>query len=141
MNKHKFTSILVISGILLLGLLAGPMGLAQTMPQAKIANPPGDTVQEARAETASPRAEIDLRPDAITLPPPIRANAPAMNGLNILTLTKRAEGTLVAGTLLTYILTITNTSAATDVTQAVITDRIPAGASYVSGGSLVGGGV
>jgi uncharacterized repeat protein (TIGR01451 family) len=139
-NKHKFASILILSGILLLGLLAGPIGLAQTMPQAKTPDPSGDTAQEARTETASSYDEINPLPDAITLPPLTRRNAPALNGLNILTLAKRTEGTLVAGTPLTYILTITNTGVST-ITQAVITDRIPAGATYVSGGSLVGSGV
>jgi uncharacterized repeat protein (TIGR01451 family) len=53
----------------------------------------------------------------------------------VLTIRKTAPATMVPGSLITYTLTISNTGTAT-ATNPLILDRIPAGAHYVSGGSL-----
>jgi uncharacterized repeat protein (TIGR01451 family) len=54
-----------------------------------------------------------------------------------LTITKTGPVTVATGSPITYTLTITNTGPAT-ATNLVITDRIPTGAVYQSGGTLVG---
>jgi uncharacterized repeat protein (TIGR01451 family) len=55
----------------------------------------------------------------------------------VLTITKHGPVTATAGSLITYTLTVTNhgTLAASNL---LITDALPAGATYISGGSLVG---
>ncbi len=54
-----------------------------------------------------------------------------------LTISKTALATAMAGDLITYTLTITNSGEIT-ATNLVITDAIPVGANYVSGGTRVG---
>jgi uncharacterized repeat protein (TIGR01451 family) len=54
-----------------------------------------------------------------------------------LALTKSGPGTAKVGNPITYTLTLTNNSSFT-TTNLVITDAIPANASYLSGGTLVG---
>ncbi|MEZ4644762.1 MAG: PKD domain-containing protein [Chloroflexota bacterium] len=55
----------------------------------------------------------------------------------VLNIAKTGPATAVSGALITYTLTLTNDSA-TPAANVVITDRLPIGASYVSGGTLVG---
>lgn len=57
-----------------------------------------------------------------------------------LTISKRAPSTAIAGAPITYTLTITN-SGATTATGLIVTDDLPAGATYVSGGTLVNNSV
>jgi RHS repeat-associated protein/uncharacterized repeat protein (TIGR01451 family) len=56
-----------------------------------------------------------------------------------LAISKTAPAEALAGTPITYTLTITNRGEITGVTNLVITDAIPSGASYVSGGTPVDG--
>ncbi|MBN1992600.1 MAG: Ig-like domain-containing protein [Anaerolineae bacterium] len=60
--------------------------------------------------------------------------------LPILTLTKRGPETANPGELIAYTLTVTN-SGITPATGVVITDAIPVGANYVSGGTLMPGNI
>jgi uncharacterized repeat protein (TIGR01451 family)/uncharacterized repeat protein (TIGR02543 family) len=53
------------------------------------------------------------------------------------TVTKTIEGAAVAGAPLTYTLTVTNLSSVETATGVVVTDVLPAGAGYVSGGTLL----
>ncbi|MGD8623815.1 MAG: PKD domain-containing protein, partial [Anaerolineae bacterium] len=57
----------------------------------------------------------------------------------LLTLTKEAEGTSVAGLPFTYTLLVTNHSPYVAGTGVVVTDAVPAGGRWVSGGSHAGG--
>jgi uncharacterized repeat protein (TIGR01451 family) len=61
----------------------------------------------------------------------------ALEPAPILTITKRGSVTATAGSLITYTLTVSNngTLAASNL---VITDALPEGAGYISGGSLTG---
>ena len=52
------------------------------------------------------------------------------------TVTKTIEGAAVAGAPLTYTLKVTNLSGVETATGVVVTDALPAGANYVSGGAL-----
>lgn len=54
-----------------------------------------------------------------------------------LDITKRAPATAAPGAPVTYTLTVTNSGTAV-AANLVITDRLPAGAAYVSGGTLAG---
>lgn len=51
-------------------------------------------------------------------------------------LTKQTEGTLVVGAPFTYNIVVTNSSTQADGTDVVVNDTLPAGAGYVSGGTL-----
>jgi uncharacterized repeat protein (TIGR01451 family) len=55
----------------------------------------------------------------------------------LLALSKQGPATALAGRPITYTLTVTNNGPAL-VTNLVITDMIPAGANYVSGGTKIG---
>jgi uncharacterized repeat protein (TIGR01451 family) len=55
----------------------------------------------------------------------------------LLTIGKQGPAVVAAGAPLTYILTVTNSGTAT-ATNLIITDTLPSGAFYVSGGSKVG---
>lgn len=54
-----------------------------------------------------------------------------------LSITKRGPATTLADTPLTYTLTVRNTGSIT-ATNVIVTDTLPAGATYVSGGTLAG---
>ncbi|MCB0171496.1 MAG: DUF11 domain-containing protein [Anaerolineae bacterium] len=61
-------------------------------------------------------------------------------GVPVLTLTKQASLPAVQGGSVTYTIAITNTGGFT-ASNVVVTDTLPGGANYQSGGSLIGNGV
>lgn len=54
-------------------------------------------------------------------------------------LSKAVDGTPIAGTSFEYTILVTNTSTLADASGIVVTDAVPSGASYVSGGTESGG--
>jgi uncharacterized repeat protein (TIGR01451 family) len=57
----------------------------------------------------------------------------------VFTLTKSVAGTPVAGVPFSYTILVSNTSVLVGATNVLVTDTVPAGASYVSGGQHAGG--
>ncbi len=67
----------------------------------------------------------------------VLASAPYFTLTKAITGSVGSYGSLVAGTTLTYVITISNTGNQTG-TNVVITDTIPGGANYIAGGTRVG---
>ena len=55
-----------------------------------------------------------------------------------LTITKSGPATVIAGAPITYTLTVSNLDPISATNSVIVTDTLPTGASYVSGGTLVG---
>ncbi|MEW5956352.1 MAG: PKD domain-containing protein [Chloroflexota bacterium] len=110
-------------------------GITQTIPSALIPYPSAFTMSHTypaigdytAVVTASNTASVVTATTSVTITGP----SP------VLTITKTGPPTAIPGEPITYTLTVTNSGAAT-ATQVVITDAIPAGASYISGGLRTG---
>ncbi|MEM7033515.1 MAG: PKD domain-containing protein, partial [Chloroflexota bacterium] len=118
---RRFFSLFVLSGLLLLSLLVGPISLADYTP------PSAEDLSSLEAGTI-PLFEQSSEPSFS----PTGLHNFTLMFPTLLTVTKQVAGPLVAGTSLTYTLTVTNTSLMTNATNVVVNDTLPAGATFVS---------
>ena len=133
MNKRQIISFLVLSGLLIISLLIVPMGLAKSLSEPTV-----DTTSLNSNSTISPKSSS---PHLLSRSP---APATLMSGVfsDVLTVTKQISGSLIVGLPLTYNLTISHSGLLTDANNVIVTDTLPAGATYLSstaGGQLIGG--
>ncbi|MFC1975851.1 hypothetical protein ACFLXQ_05595, partial [Chloroflexota bacterium] len=113
MKLCKLFSAIVIITLLFLGFLVNFVGPAQAA--------------AADLENSTPRALVVQ--SELALPPGISLDRPLLNNTPVLTITKTAPATVIAGETLTYTVVVANSSI-TDATGTVITDFLDSNVTF-----------